>query len=483
MIEISAGGDPGSEGADVLVVPVLADRTWGPGADWLAEELGDYLTGYLDDADFQGKAGSSVSVPTPDRLGYKRLLLVGLGSDPDLERIRRAAGTAGKKTTKDTTVATTLHQLGDGAGGATAEGFMLGQYRFDRYQTEKKPLKTEELRFIGDGAEEAVVQSARSRIVVEAVTLARDLINEPPGAKPPVELVAHASRIAEEGGLDLKVYEPDQFESERFGGLAGVAAGSHAPAAMVVLRHEPAEPKGFIALIGKGIVFDSGGLSLKPPAGMEAMKTDMSGAAVVLATMQAIAALQLPVRVMAVTPLTENMPGGGAQRPGDVLTPRNGTTVEVLNTDAEGRLILADALSLAAEEEPDLMVDAATLTGGCLVALGEKIAGLWGNDDEAIEKVKAAAAAAGEDVWQMPLHDEYEKHIESEIADIKNSGPRFAQSINAALFLKHFVGDVPWVHLDIAGPARWPDNEHYQVKGGSGFGVRTLLTLAEQVAQ
>ncbi len=482
MIEVTAGGDLASESADVLVLPVLADRAWGPGADWLAEELGDYLVDVLDDADFEGKAGTTASVPTRDRLNFKRVLLVGLGSDPDLEQVRRGAGTAGRKTTKDITVATTLHQLMDGAAGATVEGFLLGQYRFDRYQSEKKPLKTEELRFVGTGAEDAAAQSARSRVVVDAVTLARDLINEPPGAKPPVEMVAHARRIAEEGGLELTVYEPDEFEDERFGGLAGVAAGSHAPAAMVVLRYEPEDPREFIALVGKGIIFDSGGLSLKPPAGMEAMKTDMSGAAAVLATMQAVAALAPPVRVMAVTPFTENMPGGGAQRPGDVLTPRNGTTVEVLNTDAEGRLILADALSLAAEEEPDLIVDIATLTGGCLVALGEKIAGLFGNDDEAIEKVKAAAAAAGEDVWQLPLHDEYEKNIESEIADIKNSGPRFAQSINAALFLKHFVGDVPWVHLDIAGPARWPDNEHYQVKGGSGFGVRTMLTLVEQAA-
>ena len=309
--------------------------------------------------------------------------------------------------------------------------------------------------------------AARARVIADAVNLARDLINEPPAAKSPTALVEVARQIASTGGLDITVYEPDQFEAERFGGLIGVAAGSHQPAAMIVLRHEPADPKGFIALVGKGIVFDSGGLSLKPPAGMETMKTDMSGAAVVLATMQAIAALDLPVRVVGVTPVTENMPGGGAQRPGDVLTPRNGTTVEVLNTDAEGRLVLADALSLVAEEEPDLIVDAATLTGACPVALGEKIAGLWGNTDEAIEQVKAAAADAGEAVWHMPLPSYYRKNIDSDVADIKNTGTRYGGSINAALFLKEFVGEVPWVHLDIAGPARWPDDEHYQVKGGS----------------
>ena len=259
----------------------------------------------------------------------------------------------------------------------------------------------------------------------------------------------------------------------------GVAAGSHQPAAMIVLRHEPSDPVGFIAVVGKGIVFDSGGLSLKSPSGMETMKTDMSGAAVVLATMQAVAALDLPVRVLGIAPVTENMPGGGAQRPGDVLTPRNGTTVEVLNTDAEGRLVLADGLSLAAEEEPDLIVDAATLTGACVVALGEKIAGLWSNTEEAADRVLGAAAAAGEAIWHMPLPDYYRKNIDSDVADIKNTGGRYGGSINAALFLKEFVGETPWVHLDIAGPARWPDDEHYQVKGGSGFGVRTLVKLIE----
>jgi leucyl aminopeptidase len=369
-----------------------------------------------------------------------------------------------------------------GAEVATLEGLLLSQYRFDKYQSEKKPSKVERIVLLAFSAEDAAAAATRARVTVDAVNLARDLINEPPRTKPPSYLADVARQIAADGGLGITVYEPDQFEAERFGGLMGVAAGSHQPAAMIVLRHEPPDPVGFIAIVGKGIVFDSGGLSLKPASGMEAMKTDMSGAAVVLATMQAVAALGLPVRVLGIAPVTENMPGGGAQRPGDVLTPRNGTTVEVLNTDAEGRLVLADGLSLAAEEAPDLIVDAATLTGACLVALGEKIAGLWGNTDEAIERVQAAAAAAGEAVWHMPLPDYYHKHIESDVADIKNTGPRYAGSINAALFLKEFVGDVPWVHLDIAGPARWPDDEHYQVKGGSGFGVRTLIRLIEDTA-
>ena len=483
MIEIADGGALAEASGDVLIVPVLGGRTWGPGADWVAEELGEFLTDYLDELDFQGKSGSVASLPVRDRLSFKRLLLVGLGEAPDLEAIRQAAGYAGKKVTRDQQVATTLHQL-DVAGAAVAvlEGFLLSQYRFDKYKSEKKPSKLERIELIGADDGEAAAAAARARITADAVNLARDLINEPSGSKSPSTLVGVARSIAEAGNLDLTVYEPDQFEGERFGGLIGVAAGSHEPAAMIVLRHEPAEPRGYIAIVGKGIVFDSGGLSLKPPSGMEAMKTDMSGAAVVLGAMQAIAALGLPVRVLGVAPVTENMPGGGAQRPGDVLTPRNGTTVEVLNTDAEGRLVLADGLALAAEEEPDLIVDAATLTGACMVALGEKIAGLWGNTDEAIERVEAAADDAGEAVWHMPLPDYYRKNIDSDIADIKNTGPRYGSSITAALFLKEFVGDVPWAHLDIAGPARWPDDEHYQVKGGSGFGVRTLVRLVENAA-
>jgi leucyl aminopeptidase len=214
---------------------------------------------------------------------------------------------------------------------------------------------------------------------------------------------------------------------------------------------------------------------------METMKTDMSGAAAVFGAVQAIASLGLPVRVLGITPLTENMPGGGATRPGDVLTARNGKTIEVLNTDAEGRLVLADALALAAESAPDVIVDLATLTGACHVALGDKIAGAWGNDDFWLSRVIGAATRAGERVWRMPLPDDYRKNIDSDVADMKNIGGRYGGAINAALLLREFVDDVPWVHLDIAGPARWPDDEHYQAKGGSGFGVRTIVALAEDL--
>jgi leucyl aminopeptidase len=277
------------------------------------------------------------------------------------------------------------------------------------------------------------------------------------------------------------VLDEHQIEAERLGGLRGVSLGATNPARLVELRYEPAGATAFLALVGKGIVFDSGGLSIKPAAAMEEMKTDMSGAAAVFAAMKAIARLGLPIKVVGITPLTENMPGGGAVRPGDVLHTRNGKTIEVLNTDAEGRLVLADGLALAVEQGPDLVVDLATLTGACMIALGTKIAGLFGTD-EAVAQVAAAAAAAGERVWPMPMPADYRKMIDSEIADMKNTGDKYGGAITAALLLKEFAGDGAWAHLDIAGPARSGDTDGYILKGGTGFGVRTIVELARAMA-
>jgi leucyl aminopeptidase len=250
-----------------------------------------------------------------------------------------------------------------------------------------------------------------------------------------------------------------------------------------MLRHKPRRPKAKIAFVGKGIVFDSGGLSIKPSDGMMTMKDDMAGAAAVCAAVIAIARLGIKVEVVGYAALAENMPGGGAQRPGDVLEMRNGKTIEVLNTDAEGRLVLADALALAAESKPDLIVDLATLTGACKVALGPKIAGVFAHDDVAAERVLAAARASGERAWHLPLPTDYRPMIDSDIADMKNTGTgRYGGAMAAALLLAEFVGDIPWAHVDIAGPA-WVDAaEHYIPKGGTGFGVRTLVELAESMA-
>ena len=484
MIEFTAGaGLEGSRGA-ILAVPVLADLTWGPGADLAADAVGDSLDSQFDRLDFTGKLGQVALLQGAAGSGYETYAFVGLGDEADSETVRQAAGWLARAVSRVEAVATTFHQVDvEGAVGAFAEGFVLALYRFDKYLSKPQPPKTERVEFVGDGADEAVTAADSVLPGILGAMLTRDLINEPAKSKSPETLEGVARGIAADHFLRIRVYEPEEFEAERFGGLAGVAAGAHNPARMIELWYEPENPKAFLALVGKGIVFDSGGLSLKTASFMEDMKTDMSGAAVVFGAIQAIAASGLPIKVVGITPITENMPGGNATRPGDVLIPRNGTSVEVLNTDAEGRLVLADGLSLAAEQEPDMIVDIATLTGACAIALGDKIGGLWSNNEEAANHVLHASARTGERFWRMPLPADYRKALDSDIADLKNiTGARYGGAIHAALFLEEYVGDNAWVHLDIAGPARWKEEEHYLRKGGSGFGVRTLLALAEDLA-
>ena len=317
-------------------------------------------------------------------------------------------------------------------------------------------------------------------------------MNEPPSSLTPEKFAAtFVERFAGVAGVTVEVWDEDRIATERLGGLLGVARGSTQPPRLVRVQYQPADPIEIdgrvphLALVGKGITFDSGGLSLKTATGMETMKTDMGGAAAVLSAVDAAAALGARIRITAFTPLTENMPSGSAIKPGDVLTTRNGKTIEVLNTDAEGRLVLADGLTLAAEEGPDAIVDLATLTGAQVVALGKEIAGLLGNDDGLMAELRAAGDRAGEPLWPLPLPDDYRSHIESEIADMRNVGrPGQAGSIAAAMLLREFVADVPWAHLDIAGPARSDENSRYLSKGGTGFGVRTLVELvtSEQFA-
>jgi leucyl aminopeptidase len=322
-----------------------------------------------------------------------------------------------------------------------------------------------------------VIGLERGARLAAAVCLARDLINEPAGDLTPQRLAEVATEVADhEGGLTVTVLDEAAIIAERLGGLLGVAAGSTQPPRLIELVYEPADPVATVAIVGKGITFDSGGLSIKPADGMETMKTDMSGAAAVLAAMSTLPAFAPNVKVVAIIPASENMPGGSATKPGDVLRIRNGKTVEVLNTDAEGRLVLADALSLAVEAGVDAILDLATLTGACKVALGTRVAGLMGNHAGWMGQVQAAADAVGEPVWPLPLPDDYRKQIDSEIADLKNIGSgRWAGALTAGLFLKEFVGSVPWAHLDIAGPARSDDDDGYLTKGGTGFGVRTIV--------
>jgi len=372
---------------------------------------------------------------------------------------------------------------------ALAEGGVLAAYRYLAYKSEDPGTRLERLVVAGvDVAADDLAEGVRRGVVVaDAVCLARDLVNEPPSAMTPGVLARIAGeQVATRRGVTLEIWDRARIEAERLGGLLGVARGSAEEPRLVIARYEPdtvareeaAVPH--VALVGKGITFDSGGLSLKTAEGMATMKTDMSGAAAVLGAVSACGDLGIGVRVTAIAPVTENMPGGRAIKPGDVLTIRNGKTIEVLNTDAEGRLVLADALSLAAEMRPDVVIDLATLTGACVVALGNLIAGVMGNDDALLARIDAAAARAGESTWPLPMPRQYRSHIDSEVADMKNVGkPGSAGAIAAALLLERFVGDLPWAHLDIAGPARSDEDAGVLVKGGTGFGVRTLLAFLE----
>jgi leucyl aminopeptidase len=320
----------------------------------------------------------------------------------------------------------------------------------------------------------------RGQIVGEAVNLARNYVNTPPTEKSPPRLAERFRSAGTEAGLDVDVWDLSRITRERLGGVLAVSAGSGESPAFVTLAHRKGGDAPALALVGKGVTFDSGGLSLKPTSSMEDMKSDMTGAAVVLATMQAIARLDLPVNVVGYAPMAENMTGGRAMKLGDVLTIRNGKTVEVLNTDAEGRLILADALCLAAEAKPARILDLATLTGACIVALGTKVAGLFSNDDAFSQDVLAACRASGERAWRLPLVEDYAELLKSNVADMKNVGGKWAGAITAAKFLETFVAEIPWVHLDIAGPSWSESDGATRDAGGTGCFVRTLVTLIEQ---
>jgi leucyl aminopeptidase len=467
------------EEARVLGVPVFAGREL-PTASVAELDL-DYLTA----RGFEGKVGETCALPADDG---STIIAIGVGNrdNVDAEVLRRAAAAFVRAAWNDRAAALALMPSAPpnldrvAAGQAIAEGALMASYRFTRYKGDPKPCRLEELTIVGKGGVQLQRGVDRGIQTAGAVALARDLVNEPAGEMTPRRLAETATEIAERVGLALTVLDEVAIESEGLGGLAGVARGSAEPPRLIELVYDPPGAKGSIALVGKGITFDSGGLSIKTADGMMTMKTDMSGAAAVLATMSVLPGLAPKVKVIGIIPTTENMPSGTAIHPGDVLKIRNGKTVEVLNTDAEGRLVLADGLSLAVEAGVDAIVDVATLTGACVVALGPKIAGLMGNDDGWTEQVRAAAGRAGEGVWPLPLPRDYRKDIDSEVADIKNTGGRSGGALTAGLFLKEFVGDRPWAHLDIAGPARSDADDGYTSRGGTGVAVRTLVEVVSR---
>jgi leucyl aminopeptidase len=367
---------------------------------------------------------------------------------------------------------------------ALVEGLIVATKGPDLRKAESLRKPPETLLIIATPEESAALTQAvaRGEVVGHAVNLARELVNTPPAEKSPTSLSSRAKAVGDAAGLVVTVWDKARIEQERFGGLLGVAQGSDEPPSFVILEHRQGGSAPTIALVGKGVTFDSGGLSLKPSASMEDMKSDMTGAAVVLAAMTAIARLGVKANVVGYLAITENMINGKAMRLGDVLTMRNGKTVEVLNTDAEGRLILADALSYASEQAPAAIVDLATLTGACIVALGTKVAGLFANHDRLAERVASASKATGERTWRMPLDDDYKDLLKSSVADLKNVGGKWAGAVTAAKFLEEFVDECPWVHLDIAGPS-WAESESStRDAGGSGCFVRTLVKLVEDSA-
>ncbi|WP_419919853.1 leucyl aminopeptidase [Candidatus Poriferisocius sp.] len=367
---------------------------------------------------------------------------------------------------------------------ALAEGMVLGSYSYGAFKTEPAPNKLATVTIIGPGGRAVTAALERGRRVAEAVCFARDLVNEPGGSLTPARFAGIAQEVAEREGLEVSVLDLDGIREAGLGGLLGVNRGSEQPPRFVEVGYTPApevECRGSVALVGKGLTFDAGGLSIKTGTGMMTMKCDMSGGAAVLGVMSAISSVAPPVRVTGYIPMTDNMLGGDATRPGDVLTMANGKTVEVLNTDAEGRLVLADALSVACRTEPDAVVDLATLTGACMVALGPRVAGLMGNNEVWVDQLADAAERTGERVWRLPLPEDYRSQLESPVADMKNIGGPHGGALVAGLFLSNFVAKgIPWAHLDIAGPA-FTDSEDGEItKGGTGFGVRLLLDTLER---
>ncbi|MBM7117736.1 leucyl aminopeptidase [Archangium primigenium] len=445
---------------------------------------------------FKGKAEQTFVMHTLGKLEAERVLLLGLGTraryTPEVLRLTagRAAKTAQRLKARSLVFAVPGGVEGTGAVRAVVEGLELGVYRFDRYKSsareEKNAPKLTAVKLHLAGEKTAALEQALAlaQRVAEATNWARDLVNEPPNVVNPVRLAQAAQEMGRASGLKVSVSGRKEIEKLRMGMFLAVAQGSANEPQLIHVVYTPKNAKQAklppVALVGKAITFDSGGLSLKPTDSMVDMKTDMAGSAAVLGAMKVIAALKPPFPVHAFIGACENMPSGTSYRPSDVIVSRLGKTVEVTNTDAEGRLVLGDVITWANEQKPAVLIDLATLTGACVVALGNYIVGAFGDHDATVNEVLESARAAGEEMWRLPVTELQKDALRSEIADMKNSGERWAGATNAALFLKEFVGETPWVHLDIAGPSISPKERGYNGKGPTGVGVRTLVEFVQR---
>lgn len=481
---------------DVLIVPVFEGETPRDSSSALAAL--DHLTrgavaSLFDEGEMSGKLDSSVMLQNVGPFSTKRLLMYGAGKAEDVDSIsvQRLAGAAIRYVQKHRVIRSaaflvTRRLETESFAQAIVEGALMGQMSGELYRSKNEaPGNVEKLDLISELPEPPDFDGAINAGIVmgEATNYARELGFEPSNVMTPVELAARTETMAEEFGLEFEALGEDEMKRLGMGALLAVSRGSNEPARLIVLRYEPdgkneaAASRNLIALVGKGITFDSGGISIKPAGKMEEMKYDMCGGAAVIGAMQAIARLRPNVRVIGVVPASENLPSGRAVKPGDVVRSLSGKTIEVVNTDAEGRLVLADAITYAVGEGATCIVDAATLTGACVIALGETRAAVMGSDQQLVDDLVAAGGQCGERLWPLPLDDDYGEIIKSDIADVKNVGNRTAGSITAGFFLKHFAGSVPWAHLDIAGTA-WTEKEKpYLAKGATGFGVRLMANF------
>ena len=486
-----AEADASSATADAVIVGTVQGKNGlelAPGAEKVEAAFDGGLLELLGLLGATGKADEVVKLPTRGALTAPLLVAVGLGKPGadgavTAEQARRASGAAARALTGVGRAVSTLSAVDLGA---AAEGSVLGAYAFTRYQSnnDRKPLGRVDLLVPStkDGAAKAELK--RAAAVAEGVSTARDLVNTPPNDLYPASFADRASKLASDVGVDAEVLDEKALRRAGFGGVLGVGCGSSRPPRLVRLHYKPTGPRARVALVGKGVTFDTGGISIKPAKDMEHMTCDMAGAAAVVATVAVVARLKLPIEVIATVPMVENMPSGTAYRPGDVLTMYGGKTVEVLNTDAEGRLILADGIARACEDEPDYLIETSTLTGGQVVALGGRIAGVMGQP-ELRDRLAAHAQRTGEGGWAMPLPEELRADLDSKLADIANvTGNRWASMLIGGTFLKEFVADgLAWVHMDVAGPAYNTGGPWgYTGKGGTGVPVRSLCALLADIA-
>lgn len=479
---MGATRDPGADDADDTLAPILDESGVA-----LAERLGIDLADACRAAGFDGAAGTVMRVPTGGAVSAPLVLVVGLGPAADVtaESIRRAGAGIAEATERLETAATTLHTASanvqaEAGARAVVEGLELGAYRFAAYKSKPQSHRLADVALVGGDATATTAGITVGAVSAEATNLVRDLTNTVSGDKRPPDYADRARELVADLPIEVTVLGDAELADGGYGGHLGVSAGSDVGARLVELRYRPANATRHVALVGKGITFDSGGLSLKPPTAMEWMKVDMAGSATALATIRAAAQLELDTAVTAILCLAENMPSGSATRPGDVLTILGGKTVEVLNTDAEGRLVLADGLQHAGsvDPKPDVLVDMATLTGGVIVALGPRYTALISEDDDLAAAISAAADGAGEPLWRLPMAAaEYAEELKSEVADVRNIGGKGGSTIRAALFLREFVPDgITWAHLDIAG-ASWNEAAPfgYVPKGATGLPARTMI--------